>query len=72
MQDFDPRTAIDLSDQEQAADLSKEAIEQRAHEAKIRRVAGKARAMNRAFKGIERGGRRAHIRNAARREGLID
>ncbi len=53
-------------------DLSKEAVAEREKDAKLRRAAGKAKAMNRAFKGIARGGRRYHAMNALRHEGLID
>jgi hypothetical protein len=71
MPDIDPNMATDLSESQAAADLSKDAIAKREYERKLSRVAGKARAMNRAFKGIQ-GGRRRHIENAARAEGLIE
>lgn len=69
-----PALATDLSKsaKDSSVDLSKEAIAQREYNRKLARVAGKARAMNRAFKGITRGGRHFHIMNAARAEGLIE
>jgi hypothetical protein len=60
----------DPIDQQKAAALTKAAIAQRAYDRKLERVAAKARAMNRAFKGIYPG-RRQHVENAARAEGLI-
>lgn len=60
----------DPIDQQKATALTKEAIAQREYDRKLKRVAGMARAMNRAFKGIS-SGRSRHVENAARAEGLI-
>jgi hypothetical protein len=72
MNDIDPNMAVELGGDDSAVDLSKEAIEQRDKERKLRAAAHWARSMNRAFKGITRLRRRDYVRIALVREGLVD
>lgn len=71
---LDPSLAADLSKVKKGTvDLSREAVEQRAREAKLRRAGENARARIRAFKGlVGYRGRRWAIARSLADEGLID
>lgn len=69
-----PELAADLSGAKdnQAADLSKEAIAARARQAKLEEAAGWARSMNRTFKGISRLTRRDYAELAVEKYDLME